>query len=766
MTTYCEERLAKLGITEELNHIEGIVAPGDKETACPNWQMFTSDKDDNIVIHYTTPAGEKIVYPNNAKNTKYIDFCRIRLKVPKGDQKYSQPAGTESYPFSTPKIIETYKAGEKVKTLFVVEGEFKAVSMFMIGLPTFGLPGISNYKKKGDNVIHPFISDYIERCRVENVVVVYDADYKQIKYEEDKDLATRLYAFYNALNTFNELLKPYNVNLYFSPLKTTLEFKGIDDLLCDGNTDKDIVKSELTALNVRNNNRQYIDTYQLTGMSSIFVQSIFYLDRGGVQRLYDDNIEQLQDKEFVFKKEKYSADEKGTVHPSYEEALKQYIRVASDYYKIGYTDYGNDVRERILIPMKTQEIKRDFGAKFLELIPKYDNFVNNPDNTETYQQSSVTEYKGTRTMHYNIYSPMTHTPKEGKWDTIDKMMHHIFNYKNKKGEALYDFGIDFFQMLYCEPKQHLPILCLVSKERGTGKTTLLNLLQNIFSTNMVITDSDRIASQFNSGFAGKLIVAVDESRIAVDKPLVTERLKMLATNDHIQMESKGKNAQSIRNYSKLIMCSNETKDFVKIDLEENRYAVIEVSPIPEADYDYDMVDKMTEEIPAFLYHLANREMFYQRESRLYFKPSVYETKALDIIKERTQNSLVRTIQDVVKEQFYRQRSTCVKLSRNMIYKLVCSDYKYKVQPTDISDKMKDMGYRTGNPTNCKYILDEALPLSAVTEKAKAYEIEAEDWLSEEDYKELMGILAEPSAEDEPEQQDDDDQEPEDEELPF
>lgn len=742
-TTYCAERLKALGVTDEYNHLVGITDNDDHQ--CPDWLMFTPDKDDNIVIHYTTPWGEKIMYDNGNKNNSDRDFIRKRLKSPKGDMKYTQPEGSPVYPFSTPTIIETYVQEKKVKTLYIVEGEFKAVSLSLLGLPTFAIPGITSYKEKGKNELHYYIQDYIRRCKVENIVLIFDADYKQIRWEEGKDLAKRLKSFYNALLKFKEFCKPLDIDLYFSPVKPTSTDKGIDDVLCNSNTDKEILKKEISSLLV-GTERKYIETYLISGNSANYVQKIFNLDYGeGLQRLYDENIDQLQNKEFVFNGKSYYADSNGKVQCSYNGAIKQFIRVGDDFYQ-KVCDERAGVYETYLRPIKRCTITEDYGNKIIKNIPRYHDFGNMPDNTESYQQSYITKYGDCETIHYNIYSAMTHTPKEGSWSTIDKLFHHIFDYPNVKGVDLYNFGLDYVQLLYQQPQKHLPILCLVSKERGTGKTTFLNLLRNIFTSNMVITDSDRISSQFSGSWAGKLVVAVDESRIAVDKPLVTERLKMIATNDTIVYEKKGKDAQQITNYTKLIMCSNEVSNFVKIDDEENRYAVINVKPIAE-NCDFNMQKKMIAEIPAFLYMLQNRKMHYEEASRLYFDSRDYETEALNLIKLRTQNTIIRTIQDVISDQFFRQERMTIKLSREAVYRLVSAVYKYKnLNLQNISDFLHDKGLKTGNPTSFNYIDENGTSISV--SKQKAYTLFAGDWLGANEYADLKKMLSDDAEQEE------------------
>ena len=81
-------------------------------------------------------------------------------------------------------------------------------------------------------------------------------------------------------------------------------------------------------------------------------------------------------------------------------------------------------------------------------------------------------------------------------------MEHIF------GEQL-ELGLDYIKILLEKPTQMLPILCLVSKERSTGKSTFIKWLISIFVLNMTYIKGDSFNSQFNSDWASMLIVAID-----------------------------------------------------------------------------------------------------------------------------------------------------------------------------------------------------------------------------------------------------------------
>lgn len=694
--SYFEDRLKQLHITDKNN----VYKTRDAEGRSINFHFFTETDKGDISINYISIDGAVEEY--ETENRKIRRFSRIRLQNPKGDMKYKQPEGTETLPFVTPEILKTYKKGEKVATLYIVEGEFKAFAMSNFGLPTFGIGGIHNFKDKKKDNIHPYIIEYCRKCQVNNIVLLFDADCLKVEWKEDKELTTRLKSFYSALNTFNEYLKPHNITLYFSHIVADSEDKGIDDVLYGGRSDQKLVISELEGLLTGTNERKYILTYLISGTSPFQIQRIFGLD--SAKTFYENNIKVLENKEFIYKGNPYYADENGKLAVSWKGQQKNYVRIGTEYYKKIVEKAPNKQAEINIVRWSKENINQDFhnSKEFIKMIEKCDAFTNIPENDpEKYQQIVISEKDGITSRLYNRYSPVTHVPEEGSWRTINKLLHHIFDYKNVAGESLYDFALDYIQLLYTQPIKHLPILCLVSKERGTGKTTFLNLLRAIFVENMRILDSERLMSKFNGSWAGKLIVSVDESFINMDeKNGAGNKLKMIATNATIPCEGKGKDSTEVPNISKLILCSNDEYNFVKIDMEENRYCIIKVNPI-EDTRDPHMFDKMVDEIPAFLYFLKNRQLYYPEKSRLWFEETLFETEALNKIKERTESASIKHIKEVIREQFYMQEADTIKLSAKVIYDLVKEQYRF-INPMIIKEWLKDNGFRVGTATNFKY----------------------------------------------------------------
>lgn len=733
--SYIEDRLKILHITDKINTYKATDIDGHGI----NFKFFTETDKGDISINYIGLDGVVEVY--ETENRKIRSFSRTRFQVPKGDMKYGQPSGSPVLPFITPEILKRYKKSEETETLYIVEGEFKAFAMSNFGLPTIGIGGIHNYKSNKKDDIHPYILDFCHRCKVQNIVLLFDADCLKVEWKEDKELTTRLSGFYTALNKFNEYLKPHNLTLYFSHIVADSPDKGIDDVLYNGRADQKLVIEEITKLLSGVNERKYIMTYLITGTSPFQIQRIFGLD--SVKTFYELNIEILKNKEFIYKGNPYYADENGKLAVSWKGQQKNYVRIGVDYYKKIVEKAPNGQTEINIIKWSKENIRQDFhnSKEFINMIEKCDAFTNVPENDPNkYKQIIVSEKDGITSRLYNRYSPIYHIPAEGSWRTINKLLHHIFDYKNVAGESLYDFALDYIQLLYTQPVKHLPILCLVSKERGTGKTTFLNLLRAIFIENMRILDSERLMSKFNGHWAGKLIVSVDESFINMDeKNGAGNKLKMIATNATIPCEGKGKDSTEVPNISKLILCSNDEYNFVKIDMEENRYCIIKVNPIEETK-DPHMFDRMVEEIPAFLYFLKNRQLYYPEKSRLWFDERIFETEALNKIKERTENTSIKNIKEVIKEQFFIQEAAQIKLSAKVIFELVKEQYRF-ITPLMIKEWLKDNGYRVSTATTFQYKYSYNC-VEFMNAKDRCYTFHINQFLSPEEMEEFDKGLSE------------------------
>jgi hypothetical protein len=287
-----------------------------------------------------------------------------------------------------------------------------------------------------------------------------------------------------------------------------------------------------------------------------------------------------------------------------------YLRIGTSYFKKSLYPLSSGYFIEILITWSAELIRQDHGKNVLSEIERFDGFICIPENRPEYFKKRIQDY-------YNTYHQISKSPIDGDITNTINFLTHIF------GEQL-ELGLDYLQLIYLKPTQILPILCLVSKERSTGKSTFLKWLKEIYEYNLTFLTNSDFTSNFNSDWTSKLLVCVDEVLFKTDE--LTERIKYLSTTNTHKTESKGKDKKEASFFGKFILCSNNENSFIKIDADEIRFWIIKVNRYKKEDVN--LLKKLTEEIPAFLHFLTNRELFTQNQSRMWFTPQQIKTKAL------------------------------------------------------------------------------------------------------------------------------------------
>ena len=298
---------------------------------------------------------------------------------------------------------------------------------------------------------------------------------------------------------------------------------------------------------------------------------------------------------------------------------EEYMRVGTTLYKVVNQPCANGGYEKKRVVWNNSTLRQDYGKNYLATVPKYDGFCTVPNHLN-YQK----EIEG----FLNLYEPIEHKPQQGDFSHIQSLMRHIF------GEQ-YELGMDYMQLLYLQPTQKLPIVLLVSEERNTGKSTFLNFLKAVFENNVTFNTNEDFRSQFNSDWAGKLLIVVDE--VLLNRREDSERLKNLSTTFTYKVEAKGKDRTEIAFFAKFVLCSNNEYLPILIDAGETRYWVRKIMPLQSDDTNF--LQKLKAEIPAFLYFLTQRELSTTQESRMWFNPRLTHTAALQKIIRSNRNRL-------------------------------------------------------------------------------------------------------------------------------
>ena len=313
-----------------------------------------------------------------------------------------------------------------------------------------------------------------------------------------------------------------------------------------------------------------------------------------------------------------------------------YIRVGTTYYKLIERPQISGDKITTLTKWSREIIIQDHGKKIIYDIPKYDGFCCIPNHLN---------YQKTVENFYNTYNEIPYQPSVSKV-SVDEIPFSISFLQHIFGNQV-DLGLDYLKILLENPTQILPILCLVSKERATGKTTFLKWMKEIFGRNMTYIKGDSFNSQFNSDWASMLLIAIDE--VFFDRKEITERLKYLSTTNKDKLENKGKDREEIDFFGKFILCSNNEDNFIQIDENEIRFWVLKINPIKLENTEF--LQNLISEIPQFLSFLIHRKFHSQKKSRMWFSPDEIKTKALQKLVFKNGNKLEAKIVELLYEFF-------------------------------------------------------------------------------------------------------------------
>lgn len=299
-----------------------------------------------------------------------------------------------------------------------------------------------------------------------------------------------------------------------------------------------------------------------------------------------------------------------------------FVRVGIDYFKKIIEKDRYSIKRKSLKKWSSGAINHDFYKGATHNVPQYETFTIHPDNVN---------YKCDVDGLYNQYSEFSFKPasEDGNWETIDSIIKHIFREQ-------YDLGITYMQVLYRQPKQVLPVLVLVSKERGTGKSTFGDLLDIMFGDNYTLLTPQNISSQFNDTYGIKNIIMIEESKFETKQ--VLDKIKAISTQKVMIINPKGLQPYKVPFFGKLIITSNDEHKFSIVDKEEIRYWVRKLPVIPKDQFKSEILKDIKKEIPYFLRHLLSLEL-PEIKTRMVFTPEEIYTDALGETKGESMSGL-------------------------------------------------------------------------------------------------------------------------------
>ena len=709
--------------------------------------IFREDKDGNLIIPYFNLYGHVLTAHQNG-NKWSGPFERIRLKVPRLDKdgkevKYESPYKSGNFIYFPPEIIMKFRSRIEIDTLIITEGEKKAVRGCKAGLDVVGVSGIHNFYNDETKQLHVHLVHLLKRCQVKKVFFLTDADTLILKYRVDRDLSTRPNLFFSAWRNFREAIL-----MEMETRKETLSLrdvyvgcirpehvdsgKGLDDFLSPKSPARiEAFKEGLKALGYENSS--FISVAVLDGTNRL--QQLIGLK--SAQNFFEVYRDFIGNQEFRYKSNNYQwneGDEKLELLSHND--LKLFMRIGCDYFKTVRIPSKEGQMEESIKKWKKDEINADYGKHFVTQIPKYDAWCNVPDNS--------TAYKRIHNGCFNLYNPIPHPVAEGSIRFTLMFLKHLFQGQATAENDIpgdpFTVALDYLTIMYRFPMQKLPVICLVSPENKTGKSTFAWWLRDIYGGNATVIDNERFKQSFNSHYITKFIIAIDEGFLDVDKRAEKERLKKLATDEKQYLEFKGADVQEVDFFAKIIICSNEADSLMKIDDGEVRWFVVRVPTFQASGMkeDPDLREKMRSEIPAFLHFLAHRKIAHPKESRMWIHEQYIMTDQLRTIIENTRNRVERVVEGVICEMFRTYKVNSFYMDIVSLLQIIKRDgeSKYAIDQLEIKKFLKEKkGMQPTEPRRLRYPDGFDSHTGDIvwntSKSARCYHFEVVNWLRDE-----------------------------------
>ena len=302
--SFCERMLSESGLTQK--DVQATVFVKDENKTVLTSNVFKSGTvnskfeiidGDDVIIEYFDLEGAPVKYEvKDSKDKltgKFREFFRVRYQFPEEHKdkdgkptKYKSPWGSGSYIFLPEAIRRAWREKQKIKRLFIQEGEKKAEKACKEGIMSVAVSGILMLGQNGR--LPEDLIRLIQDLGVEVVVFLFDADYNDLSthFKINDSVDKRPRNFFNAARNYKEYMRTLKareiyIEIYIGHVKPNAKSdKGIDDLLA--NTLKDDpskLKADIdTLFNTKNLTGDYIRLFKITTWTDSKLEEIWNLN--------------------------------------------------------------------------------------------------------------------------------------------------------------------------------------------------------------------------------------------------------------------------------------------------------------------------------------------------------------------------------------------------------------------------------------------------------------------------------------------------------
>ena len=182
----------------------------------------------------------------------------------------------------------------------------------------------------------------------------------------------------------------------------------------------------------------------------------------------------------------------------------------------------------------------------------------------------------------NYWIPPGIKPVNGDWSVIGKFLLKVICDNDRE---LFAYLMEFLAHMWQKPEEKPGIMIVLLGGQGTGKGTLFNLLQCIWSrTTLQVSAIEHVVGGFNAAMERNYIINMDEALFSGDKKSM-DRLKSMITEPSITIEQKYQPRRTIKSLHRFFAASNHDH-FGNIELDDRRFVFLRVSEKRKGDHEY------------------------------------------------------------------------------------------------------------------------------------------------------------------------------------
>jgi hypothetical protein len=178
-----------------------------------------------------------------------------------------------------------------------------------------------------------------------------------------------------------------------------------------------------------------------------------------------------------------------------------------------------------------------------------------------------------RAGYFNLWKGYTVEPKAGNCDLFLTHMREIIC---NNDPVLYGWTMAWFAQIFQEPHRKLGTSLVLRAGEGSGKSIVGEIIGKLLGDHFTAaSQGSQITGKFNAHLKGCIFLQSEEAFWAGDKQ-AEGAIKQLITGEWTMLEFKGKDAIRVRNYTRLLVISNN-EWIVPAGMNARRFAVLDVA---------------------------------------------------------------------------------------------------------------------------------------------------------------------------------------------